>query len=177
MRIEVNLTQQTWLDFRDYTEKDLSKGNLGKSGSFWFNFVLWFVLALIFTLLFRSVGQFHWQTAGIVFFFFAAITGLFFRNLHTLRKAYMPLEEGIFVGRHEFVFDENGIHSEGKGYRSFHSWKIVKSVRYEKGIIMIFLDKASAFIFPGDQLDNSDDFYTRINQLYTKYNKACDNPE
>ena len=81
----------------------------------------------------------------------------------------MPLKEGTLVGRHEFVFDENGIHSEGKGYKSFHSWKIVKSVRYEKGIIMIFLDKAYAFIFPDDQLDNPDDFYMRINQLHAKY--------
>ena len=88
--------------------------------------------------------------------------GLFILNIIRLQKALAPSTHGTFIGKHHFVFNKDGIHSEGKGYRSFHEWNTVKSVERENGVIMCFIDTALAFILPEDQISDPNDFINKL---------------
>ena len=69
------------------------------------------------------------------------------------------MPEGIFCGNHVFEFNDRGIVSSGKGYKSEYSWDIVKRLDRKNGYIYIYLDTAYSFIFPEKKLDDPDKFY------------------
>ncbi len=38
----------------------------------------------------------------------------------------MPMRDSIFIGEYTYTFDNEYIHTEGKGYKVSHSWDVVK---------------------------------------------------
>ena len=165
MEIDIQLRKEDWLKFNQFVQKRTLKKLKGFVDGFFGNLVIWSVLIMIFVILFSTVKVWHWPTAISVATVFTIIIGLFFWNIYRLQSSLMPSEQGSFIGKHHFVFDENGIHSEGKGYTGFHSWDVVQSIEYHSGVLILFLDTTFGYIFPEDQLDNPAEFLERINQL------------
>lgn len=164
MKIDLTLTSKEWYDFQKYMQRKKQKELKGVIGGFWPNLIFWSVLTFVFVILFHFIGRLHYPTLIFCFVFFSAIIGLFFWNIYRLQKAFVPSENGTFVGEHCFIFDEVGIHCEGEGYKSSHEWKAVKTIIRENGTIMFFIDTAHAFIFPETQLSDPDGFLNTINK-------------
>jgi len=171
MEISIILEKKDWKLFQANLEKELPKTIKSKTNSFWFNLILWAVLALVFLSIFHNISQIHWPTAGFVSVFFILFNGLFFFNLSKIRKAFEPSQNGVFIGKHNFVFNEEGIKSKCQGYEGYHSWSIVKKIDRVNNMILIYLDTAYAYIFPENQLDDPDQFYQYINEQFKNYNR------
>ena len=165
MEVEIQLTKEDWIKFNKFVQRHRQKERKGFWGGFSGNFSVWLVLTVIFFILIHTVNGWHWPTAIFVITVFVAIIGLFFWNLYRLQSALMPSEQGPFIGKHHFVFDENGIHSVGKGYRGYHNWDVIKSIERNSGIIIFFLDTAFGYLFPENQLEDPAEFLNRVNQL------------
>ncbi len=165
MEINLTLTQADWYGFQKYIFKKKQKEIKGFLGGFWFNLILWFCLTILFLTIFRFMGKLHYPTAIFVFLFFTLVLALSIWNNKKLRRAVAPSEEGTFIGKHHFTFNEEGIHSEGKNYKSLNNWNAVKSIEQGNGMIMIFIDTAYAFIFPENQLDDPVGFLKTIKRF------------
>lgn len=165
MEVEIQLTKEDWMKFNKFVQKRTLKKLKGFVDGFFGNLLIWLILIVIFVILFLTVKVWHWPTAIFVTTVFIVMISLFLWNIYRLQSSLMPSEQGSFIGKHHFVFDEKGIHSEGKGYRGFHSWDVVKSIERHSGIIILFLDTAFGYIFPENQLENPAEFLDRVNQL------------
>ncbi len=165
MEIDIQLTKEDWIKFNKFVQKRSLKNLKGFAGSFFGNMVIWLLLIAIFVILFLTVKTWHWPTAIFVATVFIVMIGLSLWNIYRMQSSLMPSENGSFIGKHHFVFDDNGIHSQGKGYKGYHSWEVVKSIERQSGIIIFFLDTAFGYVFPEDRLDYPAEFLERINQL------------
>lgn len=116
--------------------------------------------------IFRRFSDFHWPTAGIVTGILVCIAIMTFFKFKKYYRAYEPDVDGVFIGTHKYKFDEDGIHSYGKGYESRHSWDIVKTIKKEAGMIMLFIDTSAAFIIPEEKVEDSDALFNHISNLY-----------
>ncbi|UHQ53848.1 MULTISPECIES: YcxB family protein [Microbulbifer] len=154
--------REDWEKFQSFLEKDLCRSTKMWHERPWFNVTLWFIIALVFLTFFQDGSEFSWPTAGIVGFFFILIfTQVILAGLK-LKKLCAPSEEGMFIGEHRFKFDEEGIHSQGKGYSATHNWSVVKRAVKTDGAIYLFLDNAYAYIFPLSQLEDPGKFYDYV---------------
>ena len=167
MEIEIHLAKEDWIKFNKFVQRKRQKALKGFMGGFYSSWVFGLVLAVLLVILYRNMNDWHWPTALMVIALFSAMIGLFLWYMHRLQTALMPSEQGTFIGKHHFVFDENGIHSEGEGYNGFHNWKVIKSIERGDGIIVFFLDTAYGYLFPENQLKNSPDFINKVNRLRT----------
>jgi len=168
MDISIKLEVKDWYQFQSYLEKAIPKTAKSWTNSFWFNLVLWAVLAFFFMTIFQNTGEVHWPSAGVASAFFIFMFILFIFNLNKFKRACAPSENGVFVGEHRFVFDEEGIKSKGQGYEASHSWSLVQRIERTNGMILIFLDTAYAYVFPETKLKNPEEFYNYINEQYEK---------
>jgi len=168
MEISIKLEAEDWCQFQSHLEKELPKTVKSWTNSFWFNIVLWAVIAFIIISIFQNTSQIHWPTAGLASVFFIFLFALFIFNLVKLKKAYAPSESDVFIGEHYFLFDEKGINTKGQGYAGRHSWSIVKKIERTNGMILIYLDTAYAYMFPESKLDDPDQLYSYINEQYKK---------
>ena len=176
MEIQINLQKEDWKNYQSYIEKTLPKQKKTWMDSFWVNMFVWMLLVIMFMDIFQSFSYFHWPTAISVSVFFILIFALFIFNMFKIRKAFEPLESGVFCGKHKFKFTDNGIASEGDGYEGNHSWKIVKRIERAQGMIMIYLDTAYAYVFPESKLDNPDEFYSFISEQYSNVTSQSSRP-
>lgn len=162
MEILVNLDIKDWTAYQAHLEKSLSVRNKPWFDGFWFNLISWFVMSTVFFTFFQSSDEFNWSTAGIVTCLFVFIyIQSFFRGIK-IKRAFEPLPDGSFCGRHKFNFDDSGICSEGDGYHAEHKWSLVQRVERTNSAIYIFIDSTLAFIFPISKLENPDDFYDYV---------------
>lgn len=154
--------KEDWKIFQSFLEKDLRKSTKIWHEKIWINFILWFVIALVFFTFFQSKSEFNLATAGIVTFFFmfifahVVLAGLKFKRLCA------PSEDGCFIGEHRFKFDEETIHSKGRGYKASHDWSLIKRAVKTDEVIYLFLDNASAYIFPFSQVEDPETFYDYV---------------
>ena len=162
MVIDITLTRTDWQRFNSYLwrrELTALKGVVGGPRN---RLVLFALLTLWFMVLFAYMDRVHWPTA----FWAATVTfivmALFLINLWRLQRALAPSASGPFIGEHRFVFDSEGIHTEGEGYRSFHAWRTVQAVRRDDGLIMLFLDTTLAFSLPEDRLAAPDEVFNLV---------------
>lgn len=176
MEIQINLQKEDWKIYQSYIEKELPKQQKTWMDSFWVNIFVWMVIAIIFMTIFQSFSHFHWPTAISVAIFFILIFALFLVNMFKIRKAFEPLENGVFCGSHKFTFTSKGIASKGKGYEAYHSWEIVKNIERVSGMILIYLDTAYAYVFPESKLDYPDEFYNYISEQYSNVTNQSSRP-
>lgn len=158
MEIEINLGKKDWSNFQSYLEKEIPKSKSRKSDSMWVQLIMWVFLGVAFTAVFQNISRFHWPTAVSVAAIFAIIFGMFVYNLNKLKQLFAPSDSGPFVGAHKFIINEEGIYSEGNGYKGFHSWLVVKRITRKNGMVMVFIDTAYGYVFPESQLHNPDHF-------------------
>ncbi|CAA0106655.1 Uncharacterised protein [Halioglobus japonicus] len=178
MEIQITLQQEDWKLYQSYIEKELPKHLKTWMDSFWVNMLIWMVIAFVFMSIFNQHSEFHWSTAISVGVFFIIISALFFFNMFKIRRAFEPSEDGTFCGDHLFIFDDYGIKSQGNGYKGTHSWGIVKKIERAQGMVMIYLDTASAFVFPESKLKDPDGFYNYISERYSNVtNQASGTPQ
>ena len=178
MEIQITLDKQDWKSYQGHIERELPKRMKTWMDSAWVNMIIWMVIAFLFLSLFNRHSNFHWPTAISVGVFFITISALFFFNMFKIRKAFEPSEAGTFCGDHLFIFNEQGIISEGKGYKGNHSWSIVKKIDRAEGMILIYLDTAYAYVFPESKLKAPDDFYGLIYEQYSNVtNQASGTPK
>ncbi|MCP3873900.1 MAG: YcxB family protein [Desulfobacteraceae bacterium] len=130
----------------------------------WLDLIVWLALILFFYIGFTYVGSVHYPTAILISCIFLIVIGLWFWNLIRLKRALAPSEQGPFLGKHHYLFDEAGIQLKGKGYKRCNDWYSVKSIERGNGMIMLFIDTAQAFIFPENQIDDIDEFMKNINR-------------
>ena len=155
--------KEDWVKFQSFLEKDLCNSTKLWYEKLWFNFILWFVIAVVFFTFFQSSQEFSWATAGIVSFFFIFIFAQIILNGIKFKGLCAPSENGSFIGEHRFKFDDEAIHTEGNGYKASHDWRVVKRINKTDEAIYLFLDNAYAYIFPLSQIADVDSFYSYIN--------------
>lgn len=176
MEIQISLQKEDWKRYQSYIEKAHLKQQNTWMNSFWVNMLVWMVIAIIFMTIFQNFSNFHWPTAISVAVFFVLIFAFFLFNMLKIRKAFEPLENGVFCGKHKFTFTGKGIASEGKGYEGNHSWEIVKKIERAPGMILIYLDTANAYVFPESKLDNPDELYNFISEQYSNVTSQSNRP-
>ncbi len=167
MEIKLNLRKEDWMLFQAHVEKELPKQIKTWMDSFWASLVIWIVVVTISMTLFQYSGEAHWPTAIGTAIFFILIFVSVFANMFKMRKAFEPLEDGVFCGDHTFTFSGEGIASEGRGYKGHHSWEIVKQIERTPEMILIYLDKAYAYVFPVSRLDSPDEFFKYISEQWS----------
>lgn len=178
MDIQITLETEDWKKFQSYMERELPKNLKSWMNSFWVNMLIWVVVAFIFVSIYDHFTTFHWPTAISVGVFVVVIAALYILNVYKIRKAFEPSEEGTFCGEHHFRFTDQGIESEGRGYSGRHSWEIVKKVERVRGMILIYIDTAYAFVFPESKLSDPERFYKYILERYPHItNKAIGAPQ
>lgn len=159
MELILRYEKDDWKNFQSFLEKDLLKSTKMWYDRAWFNVALWFVIAFAFFTISENVSEFDWITAGIVSFSFIFIYAQLLLTGLKFKKLCAPSENGSFLGEHRFRFDENAIHSEGKGYKANHNWSVVKRIARTNDAIYIFLDSAYAYIFPLSKIEDPEQLY------------------
>lgn len=155
-------SKDDYLKFQRFLEKDLSNKK-----SFLTNFIIDYVVIFIFIFIyfryFSGSELFSWETALLVATFFILIYLKILLIALKYRNSFTPSDKGPFIGEHRFKFDDSSIYSEGVGFQASHSWLIVKRIEKTENAIYVFLDSASAFVFPLAQIDNPIQFYDYLN--------------
>jgi len=164
MELNIRYEKDDWIAFQSYLEKEMCKSTKSWHDSMWVNFVIWLVIAFTFFSYFQSGLTFSWSTAGIVSFFFIFIYAQIFLSSIKIKEAFRPLEGGTFLGEHQFTFDNEYIHTKGKGYKASHSWGVITRLKKSDEGIYLFLDSAYAYIFPLSKLENPDQFYQYVTE-------------
>ncbi|OIQ48560.1 MAG: hypothetical protein BM565_00750 [Gammaproteobacteria bacterium MedPE] len=168
MEFKITLDKHDWKKYQSYMEREIPKRMKTWMNSAWVNMIIWMVIAFFFLTVFNQYSKFHWPTAITVSMFFIFVLALFFVNMFKIRRAFEPTETGTFCGNHLFIFNTQGIVSEGDGYQGIHSWSIVKKIERTDGMILIYLDTTYCFVFPESKLKAPDDFYKVISEQYSR---------
>lgn len=166
MEIQIKLDKNDWKKYQKHIENELPKSLNLWINNFWINMVSWMVVTIAFMTIFKRFSEFHGPTAISVAVFFILIFAIFKLNMFKVRKAFEPSEIGTFCGEHTFIFSDDGIVSKGAGYSAKHSWEIVKKVERANGMVLVYLDTCSAFLFPEAKLENPEQFYTDLSQYH-----------
>ena len=162
MEIILTLELADWYSYLTHIQKEIPKKNKSWATGYIFNVILWFLLIAVVMVLFQVSDMVHWPTAGVVTVFFTVFILIYFFSSYRFRKASAPNSDGVFLGEHKFIFSEDGIRSIGKGYEGLHSWSLVQRVERKNGLILVFIDTASAHIFPESKLENPEEFHSYL---------------
>jgi hypothetical protein len=165
VEIDIDLKKEDWSRFIKYIQKKKQRDVKGVVNGFWKNMILWCILTIIFIALFKNVGKLHYPTATFMFVLFAAIGGYYFLHMVQLQKTLAPSENGLFIGKHHFRFDQNGIISESRKAKSHYKWEAILSVVHENDMILLFVDTAYAIVFPEKQVGDPEQFMKQIKEL------------
>ena len=165
VEIDIDLRKEDWFSFVKYLQRKKQRGLKGLFTGFWGNMILWCILTLIFMFLFNRLEKFHYPTAIFMFVLFLAVFGTFLLRMAKLQKALAPSENGIFIGKHHFRFNKNGIFAEGQNAKSHYQWEAILSVVYEEGMVLLFVDTAHAMVFPERQIGDPEGFLQQIKRL------------
>ena len=176
MEIVIDLKKEDWRCYQSYMEKALRKRQQGWRDSLGVNLLLSMIAGMAFMYLFQAFSHFHWPTAIAVAALFVLLFALFYLDMLRIRNACEPLESGTFCGTHRFTFSEHGVTTEGNGYSSHHSWEAVKKIDRASGMILIFLDRVYAFVFPESKLDDPEKLYQRISELHSNATASSNRP-
>ena len=169
MEISITLDQSDWAWFQAHVGKELPKRRKRSVFSKRSFFMFWLVLTFLLLISFDGLSHLHWPSVAVTTLLFLLFFALIFAELADLQKSYAPSEQGIFVGTHHFTFDESRIHSKGRGYEGHHAWSLVKRLERTEEMILLYLDTAYAFIFPVSKLENPDEFYAYVNELFNQH--------
>jgi hypothetical protein len=167
MQVKITTQQKDWIAFNQHIVESLPKTHKTWLDKQSIMIPFWIIFSIVMMFIFDLNKNFDIKTAVAVSLFLVAIGLALILNSKLKQKVFYPSPDGVFVGEHQFTIDEFGINSSGNGYHAHHGWKSVKKIERIKinktKLIIIFLDTCLGFIFPENQLENADDFYTTIN--------------
>lgn len=167
MEVEITYEKEDWIKFQRFLGKEISKRTKTLWDNPFINFAVWVVIGVVSMSVFHNIGKFHAPTAAYVIAFAVVIFTVFIMRLNKIKNAFAPSEIGCFIGTHTFIINESGIKTNGRGYSGSYSWSAVIDIIRSNGLIMLFLDTASAFIFPESKIEDPEALY--------KYVKECNN--
>lgn len=109
MEFSSQLTIKDWQAFQKITMSKAQKRLKSWSFGFGWNFLLWMVITIIFTLLFQSYQKLDAATVLFSFFTFCAILTSMFIQQKRLLKALQPDGESDIIRMNNYQFDDTGI--------------------------------------------------------------------
>lgn len=165
---ELNLEQRDWLAYQQVLDSLLSEKAARWSDKRWLKITTWLGLVVLFLLLWRFVGDFHWPTATIITVIFVLISSFFLFSLQQLRRAYRPSEHGLFTGTHQFTLSDEGIEIHGAYYQARIDWPQVLKIHQQGGLIILFVDNAQAVILPEHQLNQPTQVLNSARAMHTQ---------
>lgn len=162
----MKLDTDDWYKFQSYLQTEIPKSADTGISSSSFNILLWLTITFIFMAIFQNLATVHWPTAGLISALFIGVIGYWFHSCNNIKKAFAPTESGTFLGEHQFLINEEGIASSGRGYELKHTWPAVQRVERRKGLIVVFTDAAYGYVFPESKLENPDELYHFITEQH-----------
>lgn len=157
MLITFRIQKDEYKKFTKYALKRAS-GNKSEKKSFLANFVIWFLMAIIFMFIFQAVGKkgldFDIPTALIVLLPILVGVGVYFSEMLKIQKNTLPEENGFLLSESTIEIKEDGLHTSKDCSTSFFSWKTVESMSVNDGDFYLFLDNMYAIIIPNSAFTN-----------------------
>lgn len=173
MEVEIKLSVKDWESYHSFLGSEAPR----KYYSGWWltllNALVWFLGFIIVMATINSVSSFHWPTAITVsILFLLLMLNHFLNRPRVLMASFAPEKDGSFCGVHFFNLTSESLIAKSEGYFSEHSWSLFKRVERSHGLIMLFIDKANAFVFPESELSNPEEFYSFTKEKVNEYNKV-----
>ncbi|WP_196140302.1 YcxB family protein [Aliikangiella sp. G2MR2-5] len=159
MQIEITYEKEDWRKYSGYITSMLPKAVRSPLDKGWVNVLIWLYIGFFIVMILKNLESIHAPTAVYEAIFLSSLYLIFRPNKKKLLEAYAPMENGVFIGEHKYTFTDEGIGHTTDGYKGFHSWtNVIKIVRVN-GMIMLFVDTESAFIFPEEKIEDPDALY------------------
>ncbi|MDN3640591.1 YcxB family protein [Simiduia curdlanivorans] len=162
-------------DFRTYSRfAFLRLSNRKAKGvrSFAVNFVVWFVVAIVFFTIFQfddfSLSKFHWPSGLAMAFPFVIFVFAYINNLKEIERKSMPNEDGLMLGKRKIEFNESGITDSNRFGVSVYKWEALQGVEQYQGNVYLSLDTMLAQIFPASSFESSVD-----RESFVEYINTC----
>lgn len=147
-------------EYKKFTKFALKRasGNKSEKKSFLANFVIWFLVAIIFMFIFQAVGkkdfEFDISTAFIVLLPILVGVSVYFSEMLKLQKNTLPKEDGFLLSESTIEIKDDGLYASKDCATSFFSWKAVESMSVNDGDYYLFLDNMYAIIIPNSAFIN-----------------------
>ncbi|MDL2275428.1 shikimate dehydrogenase [Desulfosarcina sp. OttesenSCG-928-G10] len=175
IRIELTQDKKDLKKFQKHTSKKLRKKTKGGVWRFVvFEVIGGFIALTGFTIMGVYGASVHWPTA-FVFSLLWIYGGFYvFGNLKRIEKDF----GGSGLGEsHLYSFTKDGISLQVKDYYAWCSWNEIQEVERVKGMILLFIYPAVAYVFPEHKLEDPDGFYQSIMTLYENAKKPGTPPQ
>lgn len=167
MELEIEYDLSDWKNFQEFFGKKVCNEARAWWDSMWVNAAIWIVVALVYYAFARSGTDFSWPTAFIVIFFLLLIFGFLVLNGVKMRQAVRPSQGGIFLRRHKFQVNDDGIAVTSAGYEAKYDWTAVRAVEKTDNAIYLFIDSVNAFIFPLSKVGDANELMSVIERNVT----------
>jgi hypothetical protein len=157
MLINFQLEQEEYKSFTKFALKRACE-NKSEKKSFLVNFVIWFLIAIVFMLAFQTIGKnnfdFDLATAAVVLLPICVGVGVYFYEMQKIQKNILPKVNGFFLSSSTVEIKEDGLHSSKEHATSFFDWKSIESISENNGDYYLFLDSMYAIIIPNSAFKN-----------------------
>ena len=151
MLISFRLEQEEYKNFTNFALKRAS-GNKSEKKSFLVNFVIWFLVAIVFMFIFQTIGKsdfnFDLSTAIIVLLPVLVGVSVYFYEMQKIQKNILPKVDGFLLSESTIEIREDGLHASKEHATSFFNWNSIESVSENNGDFYLFLDNIYAIIIP-----------------------------
>ncbi len=171
MLVSFRLEQEEYKNFTKFALKQAS-GKKNEKKSFLVNFVIWFLVAIVFMSIFQTIGKtdfnFDLSTAIIVILPILVGIGVYFYEMQKVQKNTLPKTDGFLLSESTIELRDDGIHATKEYATSFFNWKSVESVSENNGDFYLFLDNVYAIIIPNSAFTSSKqaDEFRRLIEMY-----------
>jgi hypothetical protein len=149
----VETTVEDWRAFLQRWQRTVSARYRSPWWSLLVNIALWAIIGFAFAWLYKGI---HYPTAAVVSAVFLSGIASGYLIFLRIRKAAEPNLQGVFLGKHSYVFSPRGIEIKGKGYSSNMSWDVIQSVDETNDLLILYVDSSQAIVLPKRCLDNPD---------------------
>lgn len=121
MLITFRIQKEEYKKFTKFALKQ-AMGNKSEKKSFFANFVLWFLLAIVFMFIFQAVGKkgfdFDLPTASIVLLPILVGVGVYFSEMLKIQRNTLPKADGFLLSESTIEFKEDGLYAS----KEFATW-------------------------------------------------------
>ncbi|WP_346838700.1 hypothetical protein [Microbulbifer sp. SAOS-129_SWC] len=165
MVIEAKLEEKDWKIFNHYIRAKALKDTKSWIDSPFFNAFIWLMIAIVILGFIRPEMGLHWQSAA----FSAVVCAVIFFSIYSKEvkflKNLLPLVDNSIYEKRVIEVSESGIRSKNSKHDIFLCWDNFTSIEYERGLIMIFINRANAIVIPAIQVPEPTEFVEKIRAL------------
>lgn len=160
MLITFQPNQEEYKEFTKFALRRAS-GIKSKKKSFLTNFIIWFLVAIVFMFVFQALSNknfnFDMLTAIVVLLPLLVGAGIYFYEMSKLQKNTLPKVDGFLLTESTLEIKEDGIHASNKYAKSFFKWEAIESVSQNGNVHYLFLDNVYAIIVPNSAFANANE--------------------